>query len=134
MTHSSDIYIRYADIDVMGHVNNTVYLHYFEQARMAWFHELIGGEWDWNSDGLILARNEIDYKLPLFLHDKAVVETTVEHVGNKSMKLSYRVLKAHEDTQVLVATGASILVSFDHKTQQTQPIPESWRNAITAAG
>ncbi len=130
MKHTSDIYIRYGDIDAMGHVNNAIYLQYFEQARMAWFKGLIGSKWDWNTDGIILARNEIDYKLPLLLHDKAVVETTVDSVGSKSMTLSYRILKKHNDLDLLVATGKSVLVCFDHKTQKTKEVPQSWKDRM----
>ncbi|MDG1262127.1 MAG: acyl-CoA thioesterase, partial [Flavobacteriales bacterium] len=62
--------VRFGDIDVMGHVNNAVYLSYFEQARMAFFKELIGGEWDWNEAGILLARNEVDYIQPILLSDQ----------------------------------------------------------------
>lgn len=130
MLHSSKINIRFADIDVMGHVNNAIYLNYFEQARMAWFQEKVGNEWDWNSDGLILARNEVDYKLPLLLHDDAVVEISVEKIGNTSVTLTYEVWKKHKDSRLLSATGRSVLVCFDHTTQQTKRVPESWREGL----
>ncbi|MDB5909191.1 MAG: acyl-CoA thioesterase [Massilia sp.] len=32
--------IRWGDMDAMGHVNNTVYFRYFEQARISWFDEI----------------------------------------------------------------------------------------------
>ncbi|MDB5949239.1 MAG: acyl-CoA thioesterase, partial [Massilia sp.] len=32
--------IRWGDMDAMGHVNNTVYFRYFEQARISWFDEV----------------------------------------------------------------------------------------------
>ena len=131
MKYTNKIYIRYADIDAMGHVNNAVYLQYFEQARMAWFKQSIGSEWNWNSAGIVLVRNEIDYKSPLLLHDKAIVETSVEHIGTKSITLSYRVLKKQHDMDMLVATGKSVLVCFDNKTQKSKSIPEVWRERLS---
>jgi acyl-CoA thioester hydrolase len=32
--------IRWGDMDAMGHVNNTVYFRYMEQARLEWFASL----------------------------------------------------------------------------------------------
>ena len=60
MPHTSVIPVRFSDIDAMGHVNNAIYLNYFEQARMSFFQESIGKEWDWKKDGIVLGRNEID--------------------------------------------------------------------------
>ena len=65
MISPAQIQIRFADIDVMGHVNNAVYLSYFEMARVHYFKQILGEEWDWNSDGILLARNEIDYLSPI---------------------------------------------------------------------
>ena len=36
----TDLVVRFADVDVMGHVNNAVYLSYFEQARVAFFKKI----------------------------------------------------------------------------------------------
>lgn len=40
-----EIQVRFADLDVMGHVNNSVYLSYFEMARVHYFGELLGYNW-----------------------------------------------------------------------------------------
>lgn len=130
MKYISHIYIRYGDLDTMGHVNNAVYLQYFEQARIEWFKHAIGTKWDWNSAGIVLARNEIDYKQALLLYDEARVEISLEHIGSKSITLSYQVIKKHNNLDLLVATGKSVLVCFDHKTQKTKPVPQAWRERL----
>ena len=83
------ITIRFRDTDTMGHVNNAVYLSYFELARMDYFDKMMNSRWDWTKDGIILARNEIDYLAPVFLLDKIYVETEVVHVGNSSFTMAY---------------------------------------------
>lgn len=114
----------------MNHVNNAVYITYFEQARMDFFADVIGIEWDWSSKGVLLARNEVDYKIPLFLYDKAQVEIWVSHIGTKSMEMSYRIIKEHEGEWVTCTVGKSVLVSFDYKNQKSILIPEEWIAAI----
>ena len=41
------IQVRFSDLDTLGHVNNAVYLSYFEMARIAYFTPLLGENWDW---------------------------------------------------------------------------------------
>ena len=120
--------IRFADIDAMGHVNNAVYFSYFEQARMAYFKERVARIWDWNEDGVIVARNEIDYVFPVFLNDRMVIRLWVEHDGSKSFTVCYRVVVGER----LCATGKSVLVCFNHKNKATQVLPEAWRNVFLA--
>jgi len=121
--------IRFADIDAMGHVNNAVYFSYFEQARMAYFKERVARIWDWNEDGVIVARNEIDYVFPVFLNDRMVIRLWVEHVGSKSFTVCYRVVVGER----LCATGKSVLVCFNHKNKATQVLPEAWRTVFLAS-
>ncbi len=132
MKHITTINIRYADIDTMGHVNNAVYLQYFEQARIEWFNQTIGSQWHWNSAGMVLARIEIDYEQPLLLYDNAIVETSLENIGTKSFTLCYNVIKKHKGLELLIATGKSVLVCFDYETQKTKPISDEWRKRFTA--
>jgi acyl-CoA thioester hydrolase len=67
MIKPAKIQVRFSDIDVMGHVNNAVYLSYFEMTRVHYFRELLGLEWDWKSHGILLVRNEIDYIKPILI-------------------------------------------------------------------
>jgi len=120
--------IRFADIDAMGHVNNAVYFSYFEQARMAYFKERVARIWNWNEDGVIVARNEIDYVFPVFLNDRMVIRLWVNHVGNKSFSVCYRVVVGER----LCATGKSVLVCFNHKNKATQVLPEAWKSVFLA--
>lgn len=119
--------IRFADIDAMGHVNNAIYFTYFEQARMAFFRERVGKIWDWTVDGIIVAHNEIDYKRPVLLQDDMRIILWVEKVGTKSFEVKYEVRVEEE----LCASGSSVLVCFNHKTQQTQAVPVEWVNAFS---
>ena len=61
MIAPAKIQVRFSDLDVLGHVNNTIYLSYFEMARVHYFKELLGEGWDWNKFGIVLAKNEVEY-------------------------------------------------------------------------
>lgn len=108
------IQVRFADCDMMGHVNNAVYLSYFEQARMHYFGQMVDENWDWKKDGIILVKNEVTYLKPILLHDQPVIFVKLKAIGKSSFTLVYDV-KVNEQT---AATGESKLVCFDFTSQK----------------
>jgi len=114
------IQVRFADIDVMGHVNNATYLSYFENTRMHYFKFMLDREWDWNKDGIIILKNEVEYIRPVVLTDSPEITMFVEAIGNKSFTLSYE-LKVKEN---LCCKGRSVLVGYDNEQHKTIAIPD----------
>jgi acyl-CoA thioester hydrolase len=127
MKISTNIHVRFSDIDVMGHVNNAVYLTYFEQGRMGFFNEAAGIKWDWRRDGIVLAHNEVDYLHPILLNDQPIIDTWLETVGDKSLVFMYDL---HDGQGKIYAKGKSVLVSYDYETQRTKTVPDQWRALV----
>lgn len=127
-THQQEV--RFADIDVMGHVNNAIYLNYFEQARMYWFKNTIGDNWDWHSNGIILAHNEVNYRLPIYLHDKIFIDVWCTNVGTKSVEMNYEIYVLKEEKKIIKSDGMSVFVCFDFTKKQTIPVPEEWKKIL----
>ncbi len=123
--------IRYADLDPQGHVNNTSYLTYFEQARVAYIRSL--GLWKGSSFidfGVIVADAHILYKAPLFFGTEILVDARVTRLGNKSLTMEYVVEEACSGRDY--ATGSTVLVTYDYHAQETIVIPPQWRQIIAA--
>jgi len=40
LIHTTRMAVRWGDMDAYGHVNNTVYFRYFEQARCEWLEQM----------------------------------------------------------------------------------------------
>jgi acyl-CoA thioester hydrolase len=114
------IQVRFSDCDIMGHVNNAVYLSYFEMARMHYLHFMVGDKWDWKEKGIILVKNEVTYLKPVLLHDKPEVEVFAGKIGRTSFEMSYELTVNNK----VYATGLSKLVCFDFKSQQSVPVYE----------
>jgi acyl-CoA thioester hydrolase len=121
-----EIQVRFADIDMMGHVNNSVYLSYFEMTRVHYLEKLLGRKWDYTREGFLLARNEIDYIKPLFLHEQPKIYLRTENLGNKSFTFTYEILVDGE----LRTKGLSVMVAFDSQSKTTIVIPEKMREAF----
>ena len=124
---TSTIQIRFADCDLAGHVHNAAYLHYFESARIHFFTQELGSDWDYKSKGLILKRNEIDYEQPLYFGLNVLVDVSTSHIGNKSFTLRYEV---HDGNGTLYASGNSLVVCMDFIEGKTIDIPTEMRLAL----
>lgn len=129
VTHTSSISIRFRDLDAYNHVNNAVYLTYVEVARMLFFKEKVG-VWDWNDQGILLAKQEINYLIPLMLDDEAEITLTVSNVGTKSITIGFEIFKKYNGEMVKCTHGSTVLVCFNHKSQKTTPVPESWKKLL----
>lgn len=124
------IQIRFGDVDMARHVHNAAYLHYFELARMALLSSFIGKDHDWRRQGLILARNEMDYLKPVHLSDRIEVDCWCSHLGSKSFTLSYAVERITRSGHERCADGKSVLVCMDYDTGNTIGLPLAWRSAL----
>lgn len=131
MIQGFPIEVRFKDIDIAGHVHNSVYLSYFEQARIAFFDKITKGNWNWRKKGLILARNEVDYHKPVYLRDKIQCSVRCDHMGTKSFTLSYKLTSEKNGETIVHTTGRSILVCMDYETEETVNIFEEWKDELT---
>ena len=124
------IEVRYGDLDPQGHVNNASYLTYLEQARIAYIRQL--GLWPSDSFldiGIILADAHLTFRAPILFGQPVHVGVRVARLGNKSLVMEYRL----EDGQTgqELASGSTVLVTYDYRHSRTTPIPPDWREAIT---
>jgi acyl-CoA thioester hydrolase len=126
MISPARIHVRLTDLDILGHVNNAMYLTYFEMARMHYFSSLVGNQWNWMEEGVVLVKNEVEYIKPILLHDIPYVSVHLIHMGTKSFTLGYEIKVG----DVVVTKGSSTLVGFNSKTQSSIEIPEKMKEAI----
>ena len=121
--------IRWSDMDEMRHVNNAVYLTYFEQARVYYFHEAC--EWDWKAIGAILANAHVDYLKPVVFPNPTYVYVRTTKLGNKSFEVHYLITSVVNGVEELTTTGHSTMVMFDYKTNKSVAMPDNLRSRIT---
>jgi acyl-CoA thioester hydrolase len=124
------IQIRWADIDALNHVNNAVYLSYFEQARIDYFRAAVN--WNWEEVGMILAKSCIEYYKPLLARDQAEVWLRVSKLGNKSFEMENKVVRATSDGPEIVTFCTSTIVTYDYRNERTVAIPAHVRAAVLA--
>ena len=124
-----EIPVQWGDQDAFRHVNNTVYLRWFESSRIAYSRKL--GLWDLlESDNLgpILASTTCHYRRPLTYPDTVRVGTRALKVGTTSLTLEHRVVGLASN--VVAAEGMAVLVLYDYNKAEPCPIPDRIRRAI----
>uniref|UniRef100_A0A8A2VKG4 Acyl-CoA thioesterase n=1 Tax=Haloterrigena alkaliphila TaxID=2816475 RepID=A0A8A2VKG4_9EURY len=122
-----EIDVRLRDVDFMGHVNNAVYATYLEEAREAYFQDVVGVSM--TDVGTVLATLEIDYARPIEADETVTVALTVSELGTSSLHLEY-VVRADGER---AATARTVQVLVDRETGESRPIPDEWRARIDAA-
>lgn len=120
--------IRFADIDAFGHVNNAIYLTYFEIARSSYWDEII--EWNWDELGIIIRQSLVDYLKPIHLNDEIYAYVKTSRIGNSSFDLDYVLVKTIDGKEEICTSGQTICVTFDYKSKLSVPIPEKQRNKM----
>lgn len=124
------IQLRFADVDMARHVHNGAYLHFFELARMALLGTFIGKDHDWRTEGLILARNEVDYRKPIHLSDHVEVDCWCCAIGTKSFTLDYAVDRMKDGKRERCADGKSVMVCMNYVAGKTIVLPKAWQTAL----
>ena len=119
---------RWADNDLYGHVNNTVYYQWFDSAVNAW---LIGqGLLDLHGGELIalVAQTRCTYHAPLSFPGDVEVGLGMLHLGRSS--ISYRIGVFSVENESASADGEFVHVAVDRTTRRPVPWPERWRSAF----
>jgi len=127
-----DVQLRFRDLDMLGHVNNAVYLSWMELGRMA-FSDTVLPYIDWKQEGFILAHVSIDYMEPVFLTDKVRVYMRSGKVGSKSVNLECVITKEDEKGERPAAKGVNIIVAFDYVNHKSMNLPQSWVDAMSGS-
>jgi len=128
--HRTPIQIRFNDVDIMGHVNNSVYQNYFDYARMQYFQRVFGYRVDWYDKALVLVKIEIEYNRPVEMYDPIEVLTKVYHLGNKSLRMEQRLVGSSDDD--LRCSNRAVLSGFGYREGAAIELPDSWREGIGA--
>ena len=126
--YKTSIPIRFADIDAFGHVNNAIYLTYFEIARSVYWKEII--KWDWKSMGIIIRKSEIEYLKPILLHDEIYAYVRTSRIGNSSFDVEYILVKKMNGKEEICTTGLTRCVTFDYNLSKSFPIPPYQKNKM----
>jgi acyl-CoA thioester hydrolase len=123
-----EVPVRFRDLDPMGHAHHSLPLIYIEEARAAYWRDVVGrqglGEIDY-----ILAQATLRFvrriEFPATLH----VGLRVSRLGGSSFTMEYEIRDEHGD---VLTTAETVQVMYDYDSSRSKPIPDSIRASIAA--
>lgn len=112
-----DINVQWGEMDAFGHVNNAVYLRYFETARIAYLrHVAASGVLDLSRLVPVLAETQCRYLRPVRFPDTLVVGCTVTEVHEHGVTQDYEIFSTEQGK--VVCTGIGRIVLLDKQSQR----------------
>lgn len=126
--HTLRMPIRWGDMDAMGHVNNTVYFRYFEQARIAWF-EAMDCPPDPAGVGPVIISAHCTFLRQLRYPGDIEVDTLVGEFGRSSFHTIHQIRRV-DDPSILMAEGGAKVVWVDQRIEKSVALPEAMRDRL----
>jgi len=128
LAFSTNIDVRFRDLDALGHVNNAVFFTYFEEGRKNFFYKYFQVSQP-TGFGFILAHISCDYLKPIRLSDRLTLQITVGGIKNKSFTLNYKLVD-RKDNSLVFATGESIQVGYDYSLNKSVPVSPDFKEKL----
>lgn len=125
--HTVPLQIRFNDVDKFGHVNNAVYLSFYDLGKTNYFGSVCPNV-NWERDAIMVVCLQVNFISQIFGTDEISVQTAVTGIGTKSFDLSQRVIDLK--TGVVKCLCRSTMVTYDLVGHQSKPLTEEWINAI----
>lgn len=125
--HETQVTVRFSETDALGHINNTSYFIYLEEARIR-FIETLGFKMNIENWNFILASTKCDFISQGYFDQNLSIKTYVSKIGTKSFQLEHDITSTQ--TNELIAKGNAIMVFFNFEKQRSEPIPELLRSGL----
>lgn len=126
--HNLPIQLRFNDMDILGHINNTTYFKFFDLAKCRYFQDLLPDDFDWKQINIVVANINSDFYAPTFFNESVAVHTMVTHIGDKSLRMEQRLYNT--ETGQVKCVCRTVMVGYDTKAGCSIPITQEWRDAI----
>jgi len=118
---------RFGDMDVLGHINNTVPVIWFELARNPLI-TLFDPELklDKKTFCLIMAHTDYDYVGQLYYRYEVEIRSWITRIGTKSFTVHQEAWQQGK----LRVKGSAVLVHYDFNIEKSTPIPEDKKKLL----
>jgi acyl-CoA thioester hydrolase len=124
--------MRWADLDLLGHINNVVYVDYLQEARvdMLRVHAPDTRAEDL-AEGVVVVRHEVSYVSPLTFRFRPVtIETWVTEVRAASFTLAYEVVEDVGDERIVYLRATTVLTPYVFATERPRRLRAEERAAL----
>jgi acyl-CoA thioester hydrolase len=129
LLYTTRIPVRWGDMDAYGHVNNTVYFRYFEQARVEWIEQMgfpVSPDVD---SGAVIVNADCTFRMPVNYPSTVEIRVYAGQPGRSSVMTWYELFVEGDDR--LFAEGSAKVVWMEVASGRSAPLPDAVRTACT---
>jgi acyl-CoA thioester hydrolase len=119
--------VRFYELDALGHVNNTVYLKWFETQRVRWFGDRGMGQLRPEDPTFVIRSLTCEFLAPMFLDQEYIVTARCESFRRTSLTKTYAIWSGGRPC----ATGAAVIVMTDRTGAEKVPLTDDQRQMLT---
>jgi len=120
--------VRPEDIDLMGHVNNIVYLRWVQEAAVAHWNTLAPSE-ERETIVWVVRRHEIDYKRPAFSGDPLKAETWIGNATRFAFDRHTAIINLSSSR--ILALARTVWCPIDRKTGRPTDVSPAVRDLFS---
>lgn len=126
---SHAVAVRFSDLDLLGHVNHLAFLDVLEQARVTYYHEVMGLG-SVRDVRFVLAELRIRYLASARFGQTFLIHFRVSWLKRSSSGFAYQI--RDRDSGQLLAEGDGIQVYMDLEANKAEPLPQAYRERVLA--
>lgn len=127
LVHEMRFAVRWGEMDAMGHVNNTVYFRYLENARIAWM-EAIGCHPDPRGEGLVIVNAFCNFYRQLEFPAEVLLKLYVSDPGRTTFD-TWGTMERVDRPGEICAAGGATMIWVDFPQQKAKTLPD-WMRAL----
>ncbi|MRX27391.1 thioesterase family protein [Kangiella sp. HZ709] len=126
--------VAWGEMDAFQHLNNVIYLRYFETARIAYMQKIglninvADAKNNENPIGPILADSYCRYRRPVTFPDTLYIGCRISELQEFGFMMEYQAFS--EQQQTIATIGNSRIVMLNYFTGQKEQLPEKLLYAI----
>ena len=121
------VQIRFNDIDMFGHLNNSVYLQFLDMGKYAYFRQFMTDTFGSEPTAPVVANINCDFLAPTKIDEKIEVLTAITDIADSSMILDQRIVNTRGDIK---CSARTIMVNIDLATGRPTTVSDTWRQRI----
>jgi acyl-CoA thioester hydrolase len=126
--------MRWADLDLLGHVNNVVYVDYLQEARvdMLRTHGRAASTGEL-AEGVVVVRHEVSYLSPLnFGFEPVTIESWVTEIRAASFTMAYEIFHEHEGARHVYVRAKTVLTPYVFADERPRRLADVERETLAA--
>ena len=132
--HILPLQLRFNDIDMMGHVNNAIYLEFFDLGKEHFFAEA-GLDLYGHDFTIMIVHIDVDFKRQVHFNDHIAVASTITHYGNKSLTFEQRIVRLDSNGKAVdidhsMAVCRTVMSGYSRSQQTSAVIPDDIKQLL----